>query len=292
MIAMCSFGTLIAQNEKEEPIIQNKDNSYVIKLANGIEFVGKIISQDERELYIEREDGERILIPHYQITSITDLDKKAVRRIANKGNDFLPHAYFFSSAAFPNYPEDNYYKLRVSGPTFVLGSKSGITTTITTTWLGAPIIVSAKKSFKLSSDVHLSVAGNFATASWTNFSTIAAFPSMGLTFGDRKKNFSLSVGAGGLFNDGSHVGLLNLSAAGLLPISERVSLIFEAQAIMELDEINIVGDGFLGANPLIVTPGVRLKTRKGGYIQFGLATTNVGNEFMFPLPTVNWMRRF
>ncbi|MBI3239736.1 MAG: hypothetical protein HYZ43_12985 [Flavobacteriia bacterium] len=54
-----------------------KDTStYRIVKADGTEFIGKILSQDAREVLLLNQDGRQIYIPQYMIKEIILLEKK------------------------------------------------------------------------------------------------------------------------------------------------------------------------------------------------------------------------
>jgi len=187
-ISVSSFG----QNSADTSMINHK----VIK-QNGVAFVGKIISQDAREVLIDTKEMGLVYIPKHEIREIVEI--KAGEKGAN--GELFSTRYFLTTNGFPVRKGDNYVQWNLFGPDFQFGVADHFGMGIMTSWVGMPVIGTAKYSLELGKNIHGGLGFLGGTGSW-------AFPQVGLllpfgffTIGNRVNNVNISAGYGALFNE-------------------------------------------------------------------------------------------
>ena len=168
----------------------------VIK-QNGVAFVGKILSQDARELLIETREMGLVYIPKHEIREIVQI--KAGEKGVN--GELFSTRYFLTTNGFPIKKGDNYIQWNLFGPDFQFGIADHFGVGIMTSWVGLPVIGNAKYSFNLGKNLCGGLGFLGGTGSW-------AYPEIGLllpfgflTLGNRVNNLNFSAGYGALFNE-------------------------------------------------------------------------------------------
>jgi hypothetical protein len=164
---------------------------------NGVAFTGKIVFQDAREVLVDSKEMGLVYIPRHEIKEIVEI--KWADRAAN-GSLFATR-YFLTTNGFPIKKGDNYIQWNLFGPDFQFGIADNFGVGIMTSWVGMPIIGTAKYSIKLGKDLCGGLGFLAGTGSW-------AFPKYGLllpfgflTVGNRMNNLNFSAGYGALFQE-------------------------------------------------------------------------------------------
>jgi hypothetical protein len=166
----------------------------VIK-QNNVAFVGKILSQDAREILMETQELGLVYIPKHEVKEIVQIslaDKMVTGGLFNT-------RYFLTTNGFAVKKGDNYVQWNLFGPDFQFGVADNFGVGIMTSWLGMPIIGTAKYSLNLGKHLHAGIGFLGGTGSW-------AFPEFGLalpfgffTIGNQMYNVNISAGYGALF---------------------------------------------------------------------------------------------
>ncbi len=189
VVILLSFSLRPAQSQESSNITHK-----VVK-QNGVAFYGKIISQDAREILIETKDLGQIYIPKHEIRDITILEEGEK---PSSGGLFATR-YFLTTNGFPVKKGDNYVQWNLFGPDFQFGVADNFGLGVMTSWVGMPIIGTAKYSKQLTKKISGGLGFLGGTGSW-------AFPQYGLllpfgfvTVGDRINNINFTGGYGALF---------------------------------------------------------------------------------------------
>ncbi len=189
LLLLISSSLLPAQSQESSSI------TYKVVKQNGVAFYGKIISQDAREILIETDEMGQIYIPKHEIRDITILEEGEK---PSTGGLFSTR-YFLTTNGFPVKKGDNYVQWNLFGPDFQFGVADNFGLGIMTSWVGMPIIGTAKYSRQLTKNISGGVGFLGGTGSW-------AFPQYGLllpfgfvTAGDRINNINFTGGYGALF---------------------------------------------------------------------------------------------
>ena len=257
--------------------------TYRIIRTDGGELIGKILSQDEREVYVLTSDNRKIYIPQHLIKQLIVLKSKDFKENGDfVGEDKFATRYFLSTNGLPIKKGEHYLTWNLFGPEFQFAVGENFGVGIMTSWLGAPIIASVKKSWQINENTQLAAGALIGTASWIAPGINGALPFGAISFGDRTRNLSLSAGYGAIFNDGDVEGRGMTSIAGMIKVSTKISLIFDSFILLPSDK----SSGFA-----LLIPGLRWHKSEGKAFQFGFTQIIAeGQLFPVPIPTVQWFR--
>ncbi len=258
--------------------------TYLITTAEGNEFSGTIISQDEREVVIDTKNKGRIAIPKYQIKVMKEISSKEL----TQEGDYNPEPefasrYFITTNGLPLKKGDNYILWNIYGPDIQFSLSDHFGVGIMTSWVGIPVIGTAKYSFNLGKNTNMAIGGLFGTGSWSAPEFGLALPFAAFTYGDRKNNINFSGGYGSIWTDTDSEGKALFSIAGITALGKKASLVF--------DSFIIPGSANSDGYSLIV-PGFRIQTNRGRFFQFGFAAIYNNGEVVAALPMFQWFTRF
>jgi hypothetical protein len=162
---------------------------------NGAAFVGKILSQDSREILMESVEIGLVYIPLHEVREIVEVPSGT--EVLN--GDLFATRYFLTTNGFPVKKGDNYVQWNLFGPDFQFGIADHFGVGIMTSWVGMPIIGTAKYSLNLGKNLSGGLGFLGGTGSW-------AFPEYGLllpfgflTLGNKSYNINVSAGYGAIF---------------------------------------------------------------------------------------------
>ncbi|MEZ5031071.1 MAG: hypothetical protein R2787_06710 [Saprospiraceae bacterium] len=257
----------------------------LIVKTDGGELIGKVISQDPREVLIEMEDGRQIYVPQHMITSISPLSKKDFSQNgAFIGEDRFATRYFITTNGLPIRKGESYIQWNLYGPDFQFGLGNDVGVGFMTTWLGVPMIGTIKKSFSLGDNAHGAIGLLAGTGSWADLGAGGVLPFATVSFGDRRSNLALSGGYGAVWADSEGSGRALFSIAGMTKAGRKISLVFDS-----FISPNLGGNGPSGFALLI--PGIRWHQAPGKAFQIGFTgvVTN-GDVGAFGIPMVQWYR--
>jgi len=255
---------------------------YVVIKNDGTEFAGKILSYDAREVLIETDKLGQIIIPKHEIKEIRELQPGEV----GKGGEYEPvevfaTRYFITTNGLPIKKGESYIQWNLYGPDFQFGIRKNFGLGIMTSWVGMPIIGSAKYSIELDTNINLALGTLLGTGSWAKPDFGIALPFVAFTFGNRRSNITFSGGYGAVFGIGESDGRALLSVAGMTKVGKKVSLVFDsfiAPATV---------DGFA-----LLIPGIRWQTESNKAFQFGFGGLITDGELVpVPIPLVQWYRK-
>lgn len=278
------YNTAIAQIEEDS--LRNVDNKvYVVETNDGSIFMGTILHQDAKEVLILTKDRGEISIPKYQVKSIKEVEQDQINA---KGQlvhrEVFSTRYFLTTNSLPVVKGENYALVNFYGPEVHFGVTDNFGIGVMTSWIGVPVVLTLKQSFKLGDKTNIGVG---VLAGWGSFlapSFVGALPFATLTFGDRRANFNISAGyiSIGEIGYGSDLSSPLLSFAGLAKIGEKFSFVFDSFIVPS------TGTNTTGA---LVMPGFRFQVDPDKAFQFAFGGTVVDGG-VFPFPSVGWFRKF
>jgi hypothetical protein len=179
-----------AQEQRDTSAIIHK----VVK-QNGASFVGRILSEDAREMLMDSRELGLVYIPRHEIKEVVEINKEDT---LSNGNLFATR-YFLTTNGFPVRKGDDYIQWNLFGPDFQFGIADHFGVGIMTSWVGMPIIGTAKYSLNLGKNLCGGLGFLGGTGSW-------AFPKYGLllpfgflTIGTHSNNLNFSAGYGVVF---------------------------------------------------------------------------------------------
>lgn len=255
--------------------------TYLIIKNDGSRYVGKILSQDSREVVLSTQDLGEIVIPKHEIKEIRELtnDEITDEGRLRRDNTFATR-YYISTNANPISKGENYIIWNLYGPDVQFGISDDFGVGLMTSWFGSPIIGSAKYSLVKKNKVGVAIGTLLGTGSWASPEYGIAVPFGSVTLGEVDKNVSLSVGYGAVWSGGSSGGSALYSLAGMNRISDRVSLVFDSFIVTENSEI-----------AALIIPAIRLHSGPKKAFQIGFAGVAAGGELLpVPFPFLQWFR--
>lgn len=258
--------------------------TYLITTAEGNEFFGTILYQDTKEVVIETKNLGKVSIPKYQIKELREVKSKDI----SAGGDYIPEQrfssrYFITTNGLPLEKGDNYVLWNIYGPDMQFSISDHFGIGIMTSWIGVPIIGTAKYSFNLGKNTNMAVGALLGTGSWSypEFGLIVPFTA--LTFGDRRNNINFSAGYGAVWSDEGSDGNMLLSVAGITTIGKKASLVFDSFIIPGTESINSFA---------LFIPGIRIQTSKGKFFQYGFAAVYQKGSKVQAIPMIQWFKSF
>ncbi len=168
---------------------------YKVVKQNGVSFTGKILSRDAREILMESEEIGLVYIPKHEVKEIIPITSNG----KNSNGQLFSTRYFLTTNGFPIAKGDNYVQWNLFGPDFQFGIADNFGVGIMTSWVGMPVIGTAKYSFNIAKNLHGGVGFLGGTGSWAYPKYGLALPFGFLTFGNRINNINFSAGYGAVF---------------------------------------------------------------------------------------------
>ncbi|MEE4175923.1 MAG: hypothetical protein V2I46_00290 [Bacteroides sp.] len=329
MLMLMVFGKgVLAQTPATNPE-QEAQKVYVIVKHDGARFYGHIISQDAREVLIETDELGQVYIPRHEIREIREV---ASRELDERGvfvpGEVFSTRYFITTNGLPVQKGENYILWNLFGPDFQFGVNENLGLGVMTSWIGYPIVGTAKYSIPLKDDWHLGLGMLLGTGSWGIPSFAGILPFGAITYGDRVKNFTFSAGYAGLrykeeiydyyyANDVYYdsyreeirtEGSFLFSLSGMFKVGRTLSIVFDSFYLppgkertetyqnqyydWETDSYYWITETYTSQRSAIlaIIPGLRLQTRPEAAFQFGFAGIRSEGETV-PIPLVQWFRR-
>jgi hypothetical protein len=287
---------IISYGQEQVQVAQTQDEKiYVITKQNGYRFVGRILQQDAREVLIETLEHGPIYIPRHEIREIRQTTEG---EISARGT-FVPAEvfstrYFITTNGLPIKKGETYMLLSLAGPDFQFGVAENFGLGVITTWLGTPIIGTAKYSIPVDRKISMGVGVLVGTGSWIFPEFAMVIPYGVITTGDRVRNFNFSFGYGGFrLNAENSEGNFLISLAGMTRVGNKISLVFDSFIVPRtgtyMEDNNSIPQKRYSVALFI--PGMRFQTHERSAFQFGFAGFMAdGKVSALPLPMVQWFR--
>ncbi len=275
LIFLISF-TISAQTEPSNP-------TYQIVKTNGDVIRGIIISENEQEIKMKTEGGYKVTINTYLISRKTKLKAEHYNEKGEYiGEDKFATRYFISTNGIPMNEGEGYVQANLYGPDVQIGLPYNIGIGFVSTWIGAPMLGTIKKSWELDRNTQFAIGTIVGSGSWLAPSLGAVLPFASVSFGNRKSNLAFSGGYGAVFLGGPAQGTALMTVAGMTQISPKISFVFDSFFIPTGHE-----DGASG----IMIPGIRWHQSEGRAFQFGLVAFMNDGEFLpMAIPMLQWYR--
>jgi hypothetical protein len=283
-LAICLFAALQSYSQIDQ-------ETKVVKLNNGNEYIGKILSDDGRELLIETNNVGKIYISKANIISITAYSSEDFTIINDekvKSTAFSTR-YTFTTNALPIKKKDNYYMINLWGPEFHAAIADNFNVGVMSTWIGSPIALAAKYSIPTKNPkVNFSVGEILGFGGYFVPEYMLSLSFANVTFGDRDKNITFAGGffAGDFLAVYPSKGPMG-SIGAHLRISEKSSFIFDSMFGVNTTEYST---RTFQNEYLLFMPGLRLEQGEGEAVQFCLAGAATDGN-VIPFPYITWYRK-
>ena len=276
---------------------QTDGETKIIKLTNGNEYIGKIISDDGREVLIETNNVGKIYVNKNDIKSIAAYDPAEFTILNNevvKSTAFSTR-YTFTTNALPIKKKDSYYMVNLWGPEFHVTIADNFNIGVMSSWLASPIALAAKYSIPTKNPkVNFSVGEIIGSGGYIAPEMGLSLTFANITLGDRDKNITFS---GGYLVANSEVGFGNPSHGPMgsvgahVRISDKSSFIFDSMFGSTTRDYTNFGSPSTRYTPFFLfMPGLRLEQGEGKAVQFCMAGASLDGA-VFPFPYVTWFRK-
>ena len=154
-----------AQSDTIEP------EKVLVVMANGIERVGVILSDDGREILLETEALGQIYIAKADIVSITVIDDDVVEPFDGDVRLAGPFTtrYYFTTSALPIKKGEDYAMINLYGPEAHFSLSKNFSLGVMSTWIASPFIAVAKYTIPTGNEnINLGIGGMFGTTGYIN----------------------------------------------------------------------------------------------------------------------------
>jgi len=262
-------GTLMAQDHPGDTV--RKDTSlYVVTKHDGTEYIGKILSDDGREVLIETQVLGRIYIPKSEIRSIEKVkDPSSIVYGEYQSVGPFTTRYCFTTNALPIKKGENYAMINLYGPEVHFALSDHFSLGIMSTWIASPMVAAAKYSFATRKEkLNWSVGTLMGSSGYLNlFRGFGGLHFANITLGNRKNNITFAAGYGyaksgrsadetpvdGVYYDSTGMGFdyrynLNgtmpmtkgpiFSVAGIAKVGAKASFVFDSMVGVFSDEVS------------------------------------------------------
>ena len=180
-----------------DSLSKQDSNKVVVVTYDGKEFIGKILSDDGREMLILTDMTGKVFIKKENVKKIVKVtDDEIVNNEYVEESPFTTR-YAFTNNALPIKKGQNYAMWNLFGPEVHFAVTSKLNLGVMTTWLFSPVAVAAKYTFsKEGAKLYASAGTLLGTSGWINSKGFGGLHWLSLTKGNRKNNFTLSGGWG------------------------------------------------------------------------------------------------
>ena len=293
----CSFDSVMSQ-VNSQPAIDSSNTAdttlkyVVVELENNTSITGKKVSDDGREIGIMTVDKGLILIPKYQIRTITvsaTMPTVGGKRVCPNPH---PSRYFYSPSGIPLKKGEGYiqaiYYLAFQGQ-YALTDHWSIG--VTTTYIACPLLINAKytntlhKSADGKKNVYLATGIQAGSLTWINPGTYLGLGYAGLTFGNSESNITIN---GGVLASSSSD---NYYSSGRSSASQPAISLSWNQRVSS--NASFMGEVWLLGNTIIGGPGMRFYSGRKNTVDFAIlggADLSYGDG-IFGIPFISWTRK-
>jgi hypothetical protein len=195
LVALFLFFTGLI-NAQQNPV---DTNTYVVTKNNGMEYIGKILNDDGREILLETNTLGKIYITKSDIKSITLVSsRKEVVFGEYRAQGPFTTRYQFTTNAFSIKRGENYALVNLYGPEVHFSLSDRFSLGVMTTWIASPFVLAAKYALLNKSDKwHFALGTMLGTTGYlANFKGYGGLHWGVVTYGNRMNNISFSAGYG------------------------------------------------------------------------------------------------
>jgi|GEM_PF-4598684 len=253
---------------------------YIVELFNGKAYVGTLIEEGEKDFTLETMADGEVTILKLDVDRIDRADKSMIDnygRIRSKNQS--PNRTFYLPTAFALPEGSSTVSFNVFGFDYHYSVRKDVTFNISSSYIGAPILGSVKKTVNVSDRFRWSYGGTFGWGSWYRMAGVGAAGFVNATWGQENSYFSVGTGLGSL-------GVLDstklnengayLTLSGLMPMGRKVFLSIEGAYLYTTE------NEFSTEPILLITPAIRINFDSGDAFQFGFSGVVIDGESLRP----------
>ena len=280
VILLLSFIGAGAQSMPDSTKI-NSGKMFIITKNDGVKYVGKILAMDPKEVVVDTKNMGQVSIPKHEIKEIREVRQDEISARGDfKTSEVFATRYFITTNGLPIEKGSNYILWNWYGPDIQFGVGKNFGIGVMTSWIGMPVIGSAKYTIETGKNTHIALGTLLGTGSWAFPKFGLALPFASLTYGSRRNNITFSGGYGAVWGYGMSGGRALCSVAGMVKLTEKASFVFDS-FIMPANVNNEYA--------AIYIPGFRIQTSSNKAFQFGF-TGITSNGTTGGMPMIQWFR--
>jgi hypothetical protein len=171
--------------------------TYVVTKTNNVEYIGKILSDDGREVLMETKELGKIYIPKSDIKSIKPLDYSKITKLGDY-RELGPFTtrYQFTTNSFPIVKGENYTTINLYGPEVHFAVSNRFSVGVIASWIASPMILALKYTIPTQNEkLNFGFGTLFGTSGYLNQGRGFGGLHWGMvTYGDRLNNITFSAG--------------------------------------------------------------------------------------------------
>jgi hypothetical protein len=197
LLSLMTGSTVFTQEDYEKEIL------YAVTKNDGTVYLGKILSDDGREILMETQTLGKIYIPKADIRSIKKVEEKDIKRGVYVGENIFTTRYQFTTNSFPIKKGENYAVLNLYGPEVHFSVADNLSVGVMATWIASPIALALKYTIPTKNEMlNFGVGSLIGSSGYLNQAQGFGGLHWGMaTYGDRFNNVTASFGYG-YFNPG------------------------------------------------------------------------------------------
>jgi hypothetical protein len=304
--ALFFISTISSFSQEKKDTLKEKE-LYIITKNDGVIYVGEIVYDNAREVFIKTKKTGDLIIPKHEIKSIVKARESEINAEGEiVQSEVFATRYFITTNAIPISKGESYILWNIYGPDFQFGLGKNVGVGIMSTWVGMPIIGTLKYSFSKNEKFHYGFGVLGGTGSWAVPEWGMILPFGIMTFGDKKANINFSAGYGAIIERGESDGRFLFSVAGFSKIGKKISVVLDSFIMPAGNYFNEQETNYnpsTGLNETIVVrkrkegfaliiPGIRWQLEPNKAFQFGFAGLMVNGEAVpAPIPMIQWFRK-
>ena len=229
---------------------QDSTSKVVVITYSGKEIIGKVLSDDGRELLLNTDKAGKVFIRKDDVKSIELIKKGDVINNEYVSAGPFTTRYQITNNALPIKKGENYAMWNLYGPEVHFAVTSRLNVGVMATWIASPIALALKYTLsnKEEGKIHYSIGTLLGSSGYLyNGSKFGGLHWLSATFGNRKNNFTVSGGYG-YFNStieiqkpGVYKNLMDIpfersegltggplcSVSGIVKIGKKTSFVFD-----------------------------------------------------------------
>jgi len=189
--------TLFQSSELVAQVTPADTNLYRVVKYNNQEYIGRVLSDDGREILLQTTSLGKIYILKSDIQSIMSVNRESdFVGDEYRGTGVFTTRYQFSTNAFPLQKYENYALVNLYGPEVHFSVSSNFSIGVIATWIASPIVLALKYTIPTRNEkLNFGLGTLLGSAGYLNQGKgYGGLHWAMATYGDRKNNVTLSLG--------------------------------------------------------------------------------------------------
>ncbi len=280
--------------------VSEPDTSALYKVSrfDGHYYIGKIKRMDAREIEMDILHRGALIIPAYLVKSIEVIQENDF----NQNGEYVSAEstlgqYILNSNAFSIGKGNAAVGGSLFGPDMTVGLTDKLSMRLTTTWVMTPALATIDYQIPVSSRFNAKLGLMGAWGTWNYPEGGMVLPYLGLTFGSRDRNITLTGGYGQIFSWDGPSPIWYSGFSWMNKLSPRWSVVmdtylsgYEYTTTWVSSQNGVETRTYTEFNGMLAL-AARYTNNRGTFIQFGGGMVTI-DEDPYPLPVIQMFHRF